>query len=318
MSNLNGSRILVTGGTGFLGNRVVAALEAEGATIFHASRAIGYDLRNESETLTAMLCSKPDIVVHLAAVVGSVGTYGKFPGSMFRDNMQIGMNVVHAATVARAKLIVVGDSSSYPEDAKAPFKESDFWEGFPEKTCASFGVAKRVIHTMCDAYRTQFSLKYGYLIPANLYGPGQMDRGHDAPVIPALIRRFIKAKEEGLQEVTCWGTGKASRSFLHVDDAAIAIAEACEKLDSGETVNLPGSEEISIEKLATCIAGQIGYTGEIKWDPSMPEGRRRKSLDGGRALQLLGWKPVVPFEAGLVETVKWYLERESEIKELAR
>jgi GDP-L-fucose synthase len=315
---LQGVRILVTGGTGFLGTRVVHGLESRGATLYQASRTIGYDLRNESEALTAFLVAKPDIVVHLAAVVGSVATNEKFQGSMFRDNMAIGMNVVHASAVARARLIVVGDSSSYPEDVKAPFKESDFWKGLPEKSCAPFGMSRRILQTMCAAYRIQFDLKYGYVIPSNLYGPGQKDLGQDAPVIPALIRRFIKAKTDGLQEVTCWGSGKASRSFLHVDDAAIAVMSACVKLDSDEIVNLPGREEISIEGLATYIAEQIGYTGKIKWDPSMPEGRRRKSLNGERAEKTLGWKPLIPFMDGIADTVKWYLEQEPSIRELVQ
>lgn len=310
MSTLSGARILVTGGTGFLGSRVVHEMEYRSAEVYQASRTIGYDLRNESEALTAFLTSRPDIVVHLAAVVGSVGTCEKFPGSMFRDNVQIGMNVVHASAVARAKLIVVGDASSYPEDAKSPLKESDFWDGLPDKACAPFGIAKRMLHAMCGTYQVQFALKYGYLVPTNLYGPGQKDRGQDAAVIPALIHRFIEAKTSGLQEVTCWGTGKAIRSFLHVDDAAIAVVTACERLELGEFINLPGSEGIQIEKLATMIAELVGYTGTIKWDPSMPEGRRKKILDGERALKILDWKPAIPFTEGLADTVKWYLEQE--------
>jgi GDP-L-fucose synthase len=315
MSTLSGTRILVTGGTGFLGSRVVHELEYRGAAVYQASRTIGYDLRSESEALTAFLVSKPDLVVHLAAVMGSIATHQKFPGSQFRDNMLIGMNVIHSAAVAHARLIIVGDGSSYPEKTKAPYKEQDLWEGPPDATCMAFGASKRVLHTMCAAYQVQFGLKYGYLIPTNLYGPGQKCRGADAPVIPALIRKFMDAKTSGLQEVTCWGTGKAMRSFLHVDDAAIALVIACEKLELGEFVNLQGSDGISLDNLSTMIAKLVGYGGTIKWDPSMPEGRRKKVLDGERALQTLGWKPAIPFSEGIADTVKWYLEQEPILQE---
>lgn len=296
--DLKAARVLVIGGTGFLGQYVCHEVEAAGGEAISVSRRRGYDLRNEADALSVLLLSKPDVVVHLAGTVGGIGANAAAPATFFRDNMLMGMNVVHAAALARTRLIMVGSVCSYPKDAVPPFKEEALWNGHPEETNAPYGIAKRALLAMCRAYRKQHGLSFGYVIPANLYGPG--DRfGESGHVIPALIRRFFEGKDKGLKEVVCWGTGKPTRSFLFVHDAAKAIALAAASLDDDDPVNLPGSSEISIADLAALVAKLCGYAGKITWDPSKPDGQPRRALDGARAEKLLGWKPKISLEDGL-------------------
>lgn len=307
MDSISGRRVLVTGGTGFLGQYVCHELEAMGAEPVPLSRRSGFDFRNEAEALSAVLFIKPDVVVHLAGVVGGIGANMAAPATFFRDNMLMGMNVVDAAAKARAKLVMVGTVCSYPKDCPAPFKEETFWDGYPEPTNAPYGIAKKALFVMCRAYRMQHGLKYAYLIPTNLYGPCDNFSDDTSHVIPALIRRFVEAKEKSLKDVSCWGTGKATRSFLFVHDAAKAIATAAAKLDHDDLVNLPGGEETSIAALAALIAKVCGYAGKVSWDPSKPDGQPRRLVDGARAEKLLGWKPRVRLEEGIRATVDWYL-----------
>lgn len=307
MEELEGARVLVTGGTGFLGRHVCEALQAEGALAFPVSRKKHYDLRNEAEALSAVLAIHPDIVVHLAATVGGIGANMAAPATFFRENMLMGMNVVHATAVARAKLVCVGTVCSYPKNCPIPFVENNFWDGYPEETNAPYGVSKKALFVMCQAYRKQHRLHYGFLVPANLYGPGDsvdLDKSH---VIPAMIRKFVEAKLRKESEVTCWGTGKPTRSFLHVSDAARAITLACAKLDHDDIVNLPGGQETPMSELAGMIASIVGYRGKIVWDPSKPDGQPRRAIDGTRAKELLHWSPEIPLEKGLAETIEWYI-----------
>lgn len=305
---LDGARILVTGGTGFLGKYVMAALVQQGAKAIPISRRLGYDLRNEAEVLQALLIERPDIVVHLAATVGGIGANMANPGVYFRDNLLMGVNVVHASAMAGCKLISVGTICSFPKNCPTPFREEDFWNGYPEETNAPYGIAKKAIHVMCEAYRKQYGLSYGYLVPVNLYAPFDNFDEKTSHVIPAMIKRFVDAVEAEAPEVTCWGTGKATRSFLFAPDAAKAIAIACAELDSDKIVNLPGGEEITMKKLAETVAKILKYKGRINWDATRPDGQPKRLVDGTRARQMLGWAPETALNDGLEQTIDWYLE----------
>lgn len=301
-----GTRVLVTGGTGFLGQYVSQEVERLGAKVLPIGRKL-YDLRNETDALSVMLSARPDVVIHLAAKVGGIGANMAAPATFFRENMVMGLNMIHATAVAGAKLVMVGTVCSYPKFSPVPFKEADFWNGYPEDTNAPYGVAKKALFVMCRAYRQQHGLKYAYLVPANMYGPfDHFDEGA-SHVIPALIRRFTEAKEANLPEVVCWGTGKATRSFLFASDAAAAIAKACVVLDHDDIVNLPGGPETSMADLAALVARACGYRGRIKWDPSKPDGQPRRLVDGAKAKELLEWSPTVGLAEGLRATVDWYL-----------
>lgn len=286
----------------------MAALDHAGAQTMPLSRHTGYDLRNENEALQAMLATHPDIVVHLAGVVGGIGANVKQPATFFRDNMLMGMNVVHAASVGRAKIITVGTVCSYPKDGQLPFEEEAFWDGFPEPTNAPYGIAKKALLVMMQAYRKQFGLRFAYLIPSNLYGPGDHFEEGSSHVIPALVRRFVEAKEKGEKEVVCWGSGQVTRSFLFAADAAKAITIAAATLDMDDPVNLPGTEELTIGELSVMIAKLVGYAGKILWDGSKPDGQPRRMIDGTRAKDLLDWEPETKLAEGLKHTIAWYQE----------
>ena len=308
MGKLDGAKVLITGATGFLGRFVARQVSEEGAQVIPLSKRLGYDIRNEAEFLQALVYDKPDIIIHLAATVGGIGANMAKPATFFRDNMLMGMNVVHAASIAGCKLVNVSTTCGYPKHCKVPFREEDFWEGFPEETNAPYGVAKKALQVMCQAYRKQYDLHYAYLVPANMFGPGDNFDEKTSHVIPAMIRKFAEAAQAGAPEVTCWGTGKATRSFLYATDAAKAITIACTELDSDKIVNLPGSDEISMKALATLVAKVTKFKGTINWDATKPDGQPRRALDGARARALLGWAPDTTLETGLQATVDWYLE----------
>lgn len=307
-ADLSGARILVTGATGFLGQYVMATLQQAGAEGIPLSKSMGYDLRNEGEALQAVLATHPDIIVHLAGIVGGIGANLGQPATFFRDNMMMGMNLIHAAAVGKVKLVTVGTTASYPAEGEIPFREEAFWDGYPEASTASYGIAKKALFAMMQAYRKQFRLHFAYLIPSNLYGPGDAYKGIISSVIPSLVNRMIEARDAGVKEISCWGSGQAIRSFLFAADAAKAIATACAILDENGIVNLPGSEEISVGELATMIAKLVGYSGKILWDRAKPEGRARMVLDGTKAKDLLDWQPETKLADGLKMTVAWYQE----------
>ena len=308
-SPIEGARVLVTGGTGFLGNYVMEILRERGATPISVSKSQGYDLRSEAETLQAFLAIQPDFVVHLAALCGGIGANMASPGRFFRENMQMGMNVVHATAVAGKKLVAVGSVCSYPKNTKSPFKEEDYWNGYPEETNAPYGIAKKALGVMMEGYRKEFGLRYAYLIPANLYGPLDHFDAEKSHVIPAMIRKFVEAKVKGAPEVVCWGTGKPTRSFLFAADAAEAIVRATYALDTDQIVNLPGKEEISMAALARMISDIVDYKGKIRWNAEAPDGQPKRFIDGTRAKEKLGWEPTTDLEAGLRVTVEWYLSQ---------
>lgn len=297
-----GQRILVTGGTGFLGHYVTLALQKMGAEVIPISKSTGYDLRNEAEALQAMVLVRPEVVIHLAAVAGGLERHAKDPGILFRDNMAIGMNVVHATSVAGAKLVTVIPACAYPENGMAPFKEECFWDGLPEASTEIFGTARKALLMMMRGYQRQYGLRFACLVPTNLYGPGQKDTSY---VIPSLIWKVAKARDAEEDEIVCWGTGKAKRSFLYVADAAEAIVAAVNLDDHDDIVNLPGGKEVMMADLAEKIAEYIGYDGKIVWDPSKPEGQLRRALDGSKAKRLLDWEPKTSLEKGLEATIDW-------------
>ncbi len=309
--------VLVTGGHGFLGAQVVRELSDRRATVIPVSRRDGFDLGRESDTFRAFLLARPSVVVHLAATVGGIGANMKTPGTFFYENMKMGLHVLHATAMVKAKLVIVGTVCSYPKDTPPPFKEGEFWNGYPEPTNAAYGIAKKSLLSMCEAYASQYGLSYTYLLPTNLYGPEDGFDPELSHVIPALIQKFVGARREGVNQVECWGTGQATRSFLHVRDAARAVADAALMPSSPEPINLAGSEEISIEVLASLIASIAGYQGAIYWNRDKPDGQPRRVLDGSRAKEVLGWEAKIPLAEGIKETVEWWLTRNAAAAESA-
>lgn len=249
----------------------------------------------------------PDVVVHLAAVCGGIGANQAEPGKYIHDNLKMGVNMIDASRRAKVEsFIMCGTVCSYPRDCPAPFREADFWSGYPEETNAPYGVAKKALFEMLDAYRDQYGMRSVCLLPVNLYGPGDNFRLKSSHVIPALIRRFTEAQEKGDKEVVVWGTGSATREFLHVFDAAQAFVAAVELEDHDEPINLGGGGEVTIAHLAKMIARMVGYRGKIVWDTTMPDGQPRRSLDSSRAAEILGWRPQIDFEQGLADTIGWW------------
>ena len=305
--DLRAARILLTGGAGFLGRRVQANLEQRGATMVVAPRKAEYDLTEQSEARRLLADHKPDLVIHLAAEVGGIGANRNNPGRFFYANMAMGLHLIEASRQSGvAKFVQVGTVCSYPRLTPVPFEEERFWDGYPEETNAPYGIAKKALLTMLQGYRGQYALNGIYLIPVNLYGPGDnfdLDTSH---VIPALIRKFCSGRREGWPEVEVWGSGSASREFLHVDDAARAIVMAAEKYDQPEPVNIGSGVEITIKKLVAEISRLTGFPGQVRWDPTKPDGQPRRQLDTSRARRLLGFEATVGLEPGLKETIAWW------------
>jgi len=303
-------RILLTGGSGFLGSRVLHYLTKSGheeKNIF-IPRSVDYDLTKNYDTKLLFQEANPDIVIHLAAVVGGIGANRKYPGEYFYDNMMMGMNVIeHSRRNNVEKFVQVGTVCSYPKYCRVPFLEDDIWEGFPEETNAPYGVAKKALGVMLNAYYNQYDFKSIVLLPCNLYGPNDNFDEKSSHVIPALIKKFVDAVDNNLKEVSCWGDGSATREFLHVDDAARAVVLAIDKCSDADHVNLGSSKEIRIRELAEMIKEICDFKGEIVWDSSMPNGQPRRLLDTTKAKNILGWEPNVKFHDGLVDTINWWI-----------
>lgn len=304
-------RILVTGGHGFLGSRVVLMLNASNAgTVFAPTRS-ECDLRMEDETSEVFAEVQPEVVIHLAAEVGGIGANQERPWWLWANNLTMGLNVLQACKLEREfgaleKVVFVGTVCSYPRNCQPPFRESELFAGYPEETNAPYGIAKRCLGVGLDVLCRETGLAGAYLLPTNLYGPGDnfsLATGH---VIPAMIRRFVEAVEDGENEVTLWGTGQPTREFLHVDDAAAAIVAATQRVTDPYPINLGGAGEISIANLAMTVARACGYTGLIRWDTSKPDGQPRRAVDSSRAASALGWRPNHRFEEGIRQTVEWF------------
>ena len=307
MGFLGGRRVVVTGGAGFLGREVCSALEAFGPSSILTPRSFEYDLRRREAVRRLLRMTKPEVIVHLAAVVGGIGANRANPGLYFYDNAIMGIQLLEEARLAKvAKVVLIGSICSYPKHAAVPFHEDDLWNGYPEETNAPYGLAKKMLMVQAQAYRQQYGLNAITLLPVNLYGPHDNFNPETSHVIPALIRKAIEAREAGTPFIEAWGTGSASREFLFVRDAARGIAAATELYDKPEPVNLGSGREITIQQLAEMICSLCRFTGEIRWDASQPDGQPRRCLDITRAREEFGFEASTPFSEGLRQTVAWY------------
>ena len=309
---LAGATVLVTGGAGFLGRVVCRRLAEAGAAKVLAPSHAELDLRSAGAVEAAFCAARPDVVVHLAARVGGIGANQRRPGTFFRDNLLMGVNVLEAARAAVVKrLVVVGTVCAYPKFTPVPFRETSLWDGFPEETNAPYGVAKRALQTGMEAYRQEFGLAGAYLLPANLYGPHDDFDLETSHVIPAMLRKCEDARVAGASEVTLWGTGTPTREFLFVEDCAEALVLAAAKIDDPTPINLGTGREVSMKDLAGLVAKAVGYTGTFRWDPARPDGQPRRALDVSRAKERLDWTARTSLEDGLAQTIAWFRSGET-------
>jgi GDP-L-fucose synthase len=303
-----GRRVLVTGGAGFLGSHVVERLNALGAEVF-VPRSGDYDLTEQDAVRRLYADARPDVVLHLAAVVGGIGANRDNPGWFFYANMVMGALMIEEGRRAGVgKFVQLGTICAYPKHTPVPFREEELWNGYPEETNAPYGIAKKALLVQLQGYRQQYGFNGIYLLPVNLYGPRDNFDPHSSHVIPALIRKMVEAKDAGADEVVLWGTGEASREFLYVDDCARAILLAAEHYEGAEPVNVGTGGEMRIRELAATIADAVGFDGRLSYDASKPDGQPRRCLDTSRAMDEFGFRAHVPFDEGLRHTVEWFRE----------
>src|SRR5688572_2126924 len=303
-------RVMVTGGGGFLGRRVVERLRELDCGAVIAPRSAEYDLRRTDDIVRLYDAARPTMVLHLAAVVGGIGANRERPAEFFYDNLLMGVQLMHEAWRAGVpKFVALGTVCAYPKFAPVPFREEDLWNGYPEETNAPYGLAKKMLLVQSQAYRQQYGYNSIFLLPVNLYGPGDNFDPRSSHVIPALIRKCVEAVDAGAPRIEVWGDGTATREFLYVDDAAEGILQAAERYDSSEPVNLGSGIDISIADLVHRIAEAVGFTGQIVFDPSKPNGQPRRQLDVRRAEERFGFRARTPFDEGLAKTVAWYRTR---------
>jgi len=307
MSFWEDKRVVVTGGAGFLGSYVVEKLKERGCNNIFVPLVEDYDLIKEKNIVRLYKDYPANIMIHLAAVVGGIGANRKNPGKFFYDNLVMGaMLMEYARQFEVDKFIAIGTICAYPKFTPIPFKEEDLWNGYPEETNAPYGLAKKMMLVQSQAYRTQYGFNSIFLLPLNLYGPGDNFDPKSSHVIPALIKKFVEAVEEEKEEVVCWGTGKATRGFLYVEDAAEGILLATEKYNRSNPVNLGSDLEISIRDLAELVAKFCEFKGKTIWDSNQPDGQPRRKLDTSRAEREFGFKARMDFEEGLKRTIEWY------------
>ena len=304
-----GRRVCVTGGAGFLGSFVQDKLRQHGAGEIFVPRIEEYDLVRLEDIRRMMEAARPDVIIHLAALAGGIGANRARPADFFYINLMMGVQLLHAAWQAGVeKFVAIGTICAYPKFTPLPFKEENLWDGYPEETNAPYGLAKKMLLVQAQAYREQYGYNAIYLLPVNLYGPRDNFNLVTSHVIPALIRKFLEAKERGARQVELWGDGSPTREFLYVEDAAEGIVLAAERYNESEPVNLGSGQEISIADLARLIARLTGYDGELVWNTSKPNGQPRRALDVQRAERFFGFRAQTPFEEGLRRTIAWYQE----------
>ncbi len=302
-----GKRVVVTGGSGFLGSCVVGKLRERGAHKIFVPRSKDYDLRDLDAIQRMYEDAQPDIVIHLAARVGGIGANREHPADFFYDNLIMGTQLIHEAWKRNLeKFVAIGTVCAYPKHTPVPFREDDLWNGYPEETNAPYGIAKKALLIQLQTYRQQYGFNGIYLLPVNLYGPGDNFDPASSHVIPALIKKCADAVRNRAPFVEVWGTGRASREFLYVDDAAEAIVLATERYNGADPVNIGAEREITIRELVPLIAELTGFQGEIRWDSSKPDGQPRRSLDTTRARHMFGFVSTTDFHEGLRATIDWY------------
>ena len=300
-------RVVVTGGGGFLGSHVVAALQARGCLHVVAPRSAEYDLRERDAIRRLLRDARPTLVIHLAAVVGGIGANRAHPGRFFYENAIMGIELIEQARqYGLAKFVVAGTICAYPKLSPVPFQEQNLWNGYPEETNAPYGIAKKALLVQCQAYRQEYGLNAIYLLPVNIYGPRDNLDLNTSHVIPALIKKCVDARNRGDKSIECWGTGKATREFLYVEDAAEGLLLAAEHYNQPDPVNLGSGKEISIKDLVALIAKLTDFRGEIRWDTTQPDGQPRRCLDTQRAERAFGFHAKTSFEDGLRKTIAWY------------
>lgn len=310
MNFWSGHRVVVTGGAGFLGSYVVERLKTLGAGEVFVPRSREYDLVDPQQVKRLYRDTKPTVVIHLAAVVGGIGANQKHPGEFFYKNLMMGAQMMEEGRLfGLRKFVAVGTVCSYPKHTPVPFKEEDFWNGYPEETNAPYGLAKKMLLVQSEAYRAQYGFNSINLLPANLFGPRDNFDPETSHVIPALIRKCVEAKRAGAPEIVVWGSGKATREFLYVDDAAEAILLAAERYDRSDPINIGSGSEISIRDLVALIMKATKYGGTVVWDAAKPDGQPRRALDTSKAFQAFGFRARTPLAVGLERTVHWYLEQ---------
>jgi len=310
MNGLVSKRILVTGGAGFLGQYVVKKLGERGCTNISVPRSKNYNLVEAPAVKELYEDTKPNIVIHLAAKVAGIGAISQKPGEFFYDNLMMGALMMEQGRVhGIEKFVAVGTVCSYPKNIPVPFREEDLWNGYPEETNAPYGLAKKMTLVQSQAYRQQYGFNAIYLLPVNLYGPGDNFDPESSHVIPALIKKCIDAIDSGSKEIVVWGTGNPTREYLYVEDAAEGIMLATEKYNKPEPINIGSDFEISIKDLAFLIADLTGYEGRLKWDNSKPDGQPRRLFDNSKAKHEFNFVAKTSFKKGLEETIKWYKEQ---------
>ena len=300
-------RICVTGGAGFLGTHLIRRLKEHGAKEIFVPQYPEYDLVREADIIRMIETAKPDIIIHLAAKVGGIGANREKPGEFFYDNLMMGVQLIHQSWLKGVeKFVAIGTICAYPKYTPIPFKEEDLWNGYPEETNAPYGLAKKMLLVQSQSYREQYGYNSIFLLPVNLYGPGDNFNPASSHVIPALIRKYLEAKEQGASEIVAWGDGSPTREFIYVEDAAEGITLATQKYNSSEPVNIGSSFEISIKDLTETIARLTGFNGSIRWDTTKPNGQPRRKLDTTRAREAFGFEAKTDFEEGLKRTIAWY------------
>jgi GDP-L-fucose synthase len=313
---LREKRVLVTGGAGFLGSYVVEKLRQRGCQSVSVPRSLEYDLRDRDAVFRLYQQTRPDIVIHLAAVVGGIGANRMNPGRFFYDNAIMGVQMMEYGRQFKVeKFVAIGTICAYPKSTPVPFTETDLWNGYPEETNAPYGLAKKMMLVQAQAYRDQYGFNAIYLLPVNLYGPGDNFDLETSHVIPALIRKCLEAKENGQKEVVLWGDGSPTREFLYVEDAAEGIVLATEHYNGAEPVNLGTGVEISILELARVIASEVGFVGDFVWDRTKPNGQPRRCLDVTRARELFGFQASHQLRDGIRKTVAWIMARSHVLRE---